>query len=85
MIARVVLVLRRLAVDVHPSDGVELKTPKFPLRGVYLSYASRGSLVFQLPPYKHLSCGMATNSWNPSSFALLFSLPIFLRISIGLA
>jgi hypothetical protein len=23
---------------------------------------------------------MAANSWNPSSFALLFSLPIFVRI-----
>jgi hypothetical protein len=28
---------------------------------------------------------MGVISWNPSSFAFLFSLPIFLRISVGLA
>jgi hypothetical protein len=33
MIARVVLVLRRLAVDVHPSNGAEMKTFKIALRG----------------------------------------------------
>jgi hypothetical protein len=31
MIARVVLVLRKLAVDAHPSDGAELKISKITL------------------------------------------------------
>jgi hypothetical protein len=34
MIARVALVLRRLAVDAHPSNGVELKTSKITLEGL---------------------------------------------------
>jgi hypothetical protein len=34
MIARVALYPRRLAVDVHPSDGVELKTSKIALEGL---------------------------------------------------
>jgi hypothetical protein len=33
MIARVALVLCRLAVDAHPSDGAELKTSKIALEG----------------------------------------------------
>jgi hypothetical protein len=33
MIARVALELRRLAVDVHPSDGANLKTSKIALEG----------------------------------------------------
>jgi hypothetical protein len=34
MIARVALVLRRLAVDAHPSNGTELKTSKFSHKGL---------------------------------------------------
>jgi hypothetical protein len=34
MIARVVFVLCRLAVDAHPSDGAELKTSKITLEGL---------------------------------------------------
>jgi hypothetical protein len=33
MITRVALVLHRLAVDAHPSDGAELKTSKISLEG----------------------------------------------------
>jgi hypothetical protein len=33
MIARVAFVLRKLAVDAYPSDGVELKTSKIALEG----------------------------------------------------
>jgi hypothetical protein len=33
MIARVALVLCRLAVDAHPSDGENLKTSNFALKG----------------------------------------------------
>jgi hypothetical protein len=76
MITRVVLVLRRLAVDAHPSDGAELKTSEIALEWLVSLVASNGSLVFWLPPYKHFSCGMATNSWNPSSFPFLFSVGI---------
>jgi hypothetical protein len=72
MIARVALVLCRLAVDVHPPNGVELKTSEIALEGLVSLVASKGSLVFWLPPYKHLSCGTETNSWNPSSFPFAF-------------
>jgi hypothetical protein len=34
MIARVELALRRPAVDVHPSNGIELKTSKIVLEGL---------------------------------------------------
>jgi hypothetical protein len=68
MIARVALEVHSLGVDVHLSDGAELKTSKIALEGLVSLVASKGSLVFLLPRYKHLSCGMAANSWNPSSF-----------------
>jgi hypothetical protein len=80
MIARVALVLRRVAVDAHPSDGAELKTSKIALERLVSLVTSKGSLVFLLPPYKHLSCGMVANSWNTSSFSFAISLLIFLRI-----
>jgi hypothetical protein len=59
--------------------------PKVPLVGVYPSLGLRGNLVFRLPPYNPSGEWMAAISCNPSSFAFLFSVPIFLRISIGLA
>jgi hypothetical protein len=45
-----------------------LISEKVALEGLESLVAYKASLVFWLPPYKHLSCGMATNSWNPSSF-----------------
>jgi hypothetical protein len=80
MIARVALVLRRLAVDAHPSNGAELKTSKIALEGLVSLVASKGSLVFWLPPYKDMSCGVVVNSWNTNSFSLCyFPFPFFLR------
>jgi hypothetical protein len=52
MIARVVLLLRRLAVDVHPSNGPTTQIPKLPFRGVYLLLCNRGSFIFRLPSHK---------------------------------
>jgi hypothetical protein len=77
MIVRVALVLRILAVDVHSPDGAELKTSKISLEGFVSLVASKGSLVFWLPTYNHLSCGMAANSWNPSSFLFVNFLSYF--------
>jgi hypothetical protein len=45
---------------------------------------SKGSLVFWVPPYKHLRGWMAANSWNPSSFVFLFSF-LFSSSFLGLA
>jgi hypothetical protein len=51
---------------------------KVPLVGMYLRLGLRGILDFRLPAYNPRGERMAANSWNPSSFAFLFSLPIFL-------
>jgi hypothetical protein len=53
--------------------------PKCPSGGCILILCNRGSFVFRLPPYKLRGERMATTSWNTSSSAFLFSLPIFLR------
>jgi hypothetical protein len=37
IVAWVALVLRRLAVDAHPSDGATTRFPKVPFGGVYPS------------------------------------------------
>jgi hypothetical protein len=52
--------------------------PKCPSGACILVLCNRGSFVFQWPPYKLRGERMATISWYPSSFAFLFSLPIFL-------
>jgi hypothetical protein len=49
------------------------RLPNSPLRGLYPLLLSNGSLVFWVPPYKHLRGWMAANSWNPSSFVFPFS------------
>jgi hypothetical protein len=67
----------RNAVVGHPSDGAT-KTNSQSALGVYLSLGFRGILVFGLPPYNPRGERMAAISWNPSSFAFLFSLSIFL-------
>ena len=54
--------------------------PKCPSGACILVLCNRGSFVFRLPPYILRGERMAAISWNPSSFAFLFSLPIFLRI-----
>jgi hypothetical protein len=69
MIARVALVLRRLAVDKHPSDGAMKAISQSALRGVYLLLCNRGSFVFRFPPYKLRGERMTAISWNPSLFA----------------
>jgi hypothetical protein len=70
---------KRDAIAGRPSDGATTRIPKVPFGGMYpIMY--RGSFVFRLPPYKLRRERMAVISWNSSSFAFLFSLPIFLRI-----
>jgi hypothetical protein len=76
----------RRAVTGHPSDGATKTYSKVPLVGVYLSLSFRGILVFRLSPYKL----RGERGWQPSletlvHLLLLFSLPIFPRLSIGLA
>jgi hypothetical protein len=69
MIARVALVLCRLAVDAHPSDGAMTTISQSALRGcVCLLLCNRSSFVFRLPPYKLRGERMTTISWNSSSF-----------------
>jgi hypothetical protein len=52
--------------------------PKVPLVDMYPGLGLRGNLVFRLPPYNPIGERMAAIFWSPSSFAFLFSLPIFL-------
>jgi hypothetical protein len=60
--------------------------PKVPLVGVYPSLGFRGILVFQLSPYILRGERMAAISHETlAHLVFLFSLPIFPRISIGLA
>jgi hypothetical protein len=61
--------------------------PKLPLVGVYPSFGFRGILVIRirLSPYILRGERMAALSRNPSSFGFPIFLPIFPRISIGLA
>jgi hypothetical protein len=47
---------------------------------MYPLLASKGILDYRLPPYNPSGERMAAISWNPSSFAFSFSLPIFFRI-----
>jgi hypothetical protein len=84
-IARLASRLNKFVVAGHPFDGAKTKTSKFALEGHISPLVSKGILVFRLPPYNPSGERMATISWNPSSFVFLFSVPIFLRISIGLA
>jgi hypothetical protein len=65
------------AVARHPSDGENLKTFKTALERL-VSLVIKGTLDFWLPPYNPSGERMAAISWNPSSFAFLFSLSIFL-------
>jgi hypothetical protein len=44
------------------------RLPISPLRGMYLESASKGSLVFRLPPYNPSGERMVAIYWNPSSF-----------------
>jgi hypothetical protein len=68
------------AVAGHLSDGENPKTSKTTLEGL-VSLVIKGILDFRLPPYNPWGERMAAISWNPSSFAFLFSLPIFLVFS----
>jgi hypothetical protein len=61
------------AVAGHPSDGEDMKTSKSALEGLVSLVIGKGILDFRLPPYNPRGERMATNSWNPSSFAFLFS------------
>jgi hypothetical protein len=62
MIARVVLVLHRLVMDVYPSDGVTMTNFQSAIRGMYFLLCNRGSFVFRLPPYKLRGERMSTLS-----------------------
>jgi hypothetical protein len=69
---------KQVAVAGHPSDGESFKSSKTALDGLVSVVVREGYLDFRLPPYNPRGERMAANSWNPSSFAFLFSLPIFL-------
>jgi hypothetical protein len=71
---------KQVAVAGHPSDGESLKISKTALRGLYPSLLGKVILDFRLPPYNPRGERMAAKPWNPSSFAFLFSLPIFLGL-----
>jgi hypothetical protein len=66
------------AVAEHPSDGEDIKTSKSALEGFVSLVIRKGHFRHSVPPYNPRGERMAANSWNPSSFAFLFSLPIFL-------
>jgi hypothetical protein len=69
MIIRVALVLCRLAMDAHPSDGAEMKTSQIALRGRVSTIMLVG--VFYSFGCPHINLWVAANLWNPSSFASL--------------
>jgi hypothetical protein len=62
---------KQVAVAGHPSDRESLKTSKTALEGLV-------SLVVRKGYFRLEVRGWQPCSWNPSSFAFLFSLPIFL-------
>jgi hypothetical protein len=63
------------AIAGHPSDDEDMKTSKSALEGLVSLVIP---LDFRLPPYNPSGERMAAKPWNPSSFAFLFSLPIFI-------
>jgi hypothetical protein len=69
------------AVAGHPSDGESLKTSKTALEGLVSLVIRKGYFRLSVASIVHITHevrGWQPTSWNPSSFAFLFSLPIFL-------
>jgi hypothetical protein len=66
------------SLGIHPMV-LRREFPKCP-SGAFILVLRNSSFVFRWPPYKLRGERMATTTWNPSSFAFSFSLPIFLRI-----
>jgi hypothetical protein len=61
------------------------RLPNSPLRGMYPLLSSKGSLVFQLPPYNPSGERMVAISWNPSPFRFAISPFYFPLEFLGLA
>jgi hypothetical protein len=61
------------------------RLPNSPLRGLYPSLSTKGSLVFRLPPYNPSGERMAAISWNPRSFCFAIFSFHFLLDFLGLA
>jgi hypothetical protein len=68
-----------LLPGIHPMV-LRREFPKCPSGVCILVLCNRGSFIFHLPPYKLRGERMVATSWDPSSFAFSFSLPIFLMI-----
>jgi hypothetical protein len=62
-----------------------MKTSKSALEGLLSLVIRKGHFRLSVASIYPRGERMAAKPWNPSSFAFLFSLPIFLRIYIGLA
>jgi hypothetical protein len=84
--------IARLASRLHKERSLGIRPmvlqrliPKVPLVGVYPSLGFRGILVFQLSPYILRGERMQPSLETLAHLVFLFSLPIFSRISIGLA
>jgi hypothetical protein len=69
---------KQVAVAGHPSDGEILKTSKTALEGLVSLVIRKGYFRLSVASITHEVRGWQPTSWNPSSFAFLFSLPIFL-------
>jgi hypothetical protein len=74
MIARVALVLRRLAMDVHPSDGATMKIFKITLQGVRVSTTMLVG-VFSSFGCPHIN--LVDVGWQPTLGTLIHLLPSF--------
>jgi hypothetical protein len=79
--AGIAMLASRLSVVRSPGTRpmvLRREFPRCPLGACILVLCNRGSFIFRLSPYILRGERMAAISRNTSSFALLFSLPIFL-------